>query len=172
MATPREHWILHLLLTKMGIHPFIGAALQRFTKSIRDYNYTNLPWLVPLMRRKYTANGKGYRHLNSQKKAEKALFRGMARNRKLYGVKPWNNNKATVENIMFWKHADYLVHVIEMLDLKSPWELSKAETVSYVQSRNLFKALKGELKTLCPEGKPWVPEEDEAWKKFVFDDIV
>lgn len=172
LATPREHWVLHLLLTKMEIHPFLGAALQRFTKSIRDYKYTNLTWLVPVLRRKYTANGKGYKHLSPQRKAEKTLFRNIARNKSLYGIKPWNNNKATTSNILFWKHADYFIQVIDNLNLKTAWELSKAETVSYVQSRNLFKALNGKLKSLCPTGQPWDPFKDESWKKFVSDDIV
>lgn len=172
LVTPREHWVLHMLLTKMQIHPFLGAALQRFTKAVRDYKYTNLDWLVPLMRRKYTANGKGYKHLASVKQKEKQLFRSMARNKKLYGIKPWNNNKATIANIEFWKHADYLIYVIGLLNLKTPWELSKAENVSYVQSRNLFKAIEGKLSSLCPDGEPWNPENDVSWKEFALDDIV
>jgi hypothetical protein len=91
--------------------------------------------------------------------------------------KPWVNNRACKESTELWKIADYVYYHYQFIPKKKgtngSYRLAQAlglkmsETVS-----NMVLAFNGRLKSLCPGGSPWIPEEDEDWISFSCDDIV
>jgi len=177
-VTFREHFILHLLLVKSG--SFNSCALKRFldqfgrgkNKASTATNLQNL-WRN-FMNNKFVPHNKGKIKLpyvtGSYRYAVGCGGRGRLNNPSLV-CKPWENNKASNESREIWGIADYLYFHYQFIPKKKGnsgcLRLAKAIGTPYSQTlSNVVKAFNGKLKSLCPDGKNWVPDEDQDWKNF------
>lgn len=177
-VTPREHFILHLLLVKTG--EFNSYSLKRFVGNFGKWGdfdgvITHLKdfWMA-YMNRNCVPHNKGKKNLPYVTEEYRRRVgnggRGRLNNPKLK-CKPWLNNRASEASLELWKIADYMHYHYQFIPRKKgtngSYRLSRAlglemsETVS-----NIVLAFNGKLPSLCPEGEPWDPEEDQDWVSF------
>lgn len=184
VVTPREHFILHLLLVKTG--EFNSYALKRFVGNFNKYKdrevaITNLTeFWKEFMFRKCVPHNKGKKNLPyvtpEYRRKVGNSGRGKLLNPKLR-CKPWLNNKSSKATIDLWRMADQLYDRYQTIPKKKGtngcYRLAKAMGLEMTETiRNMVLAFNGKLKSLCPEDKPWVPREDPDWVSFKCDDIV
>lgn len=177
-VSPREHFILHLLLVKTG--EFNAYALKRFVGNFRHKDYpeckiTNLcEFWKTYMFKKVVPFNKGKKNMPyvtpEYRRAVGNSGRGKLLNPKLR-CKPWLNNKSSEATIQLWRMADQMYDRYQTIQKKKgtngsyrlaqAMELKMSETVS-----NIVLAFNGKLKSLCPDGQPWIPREDPDWVSF------
>lgn len=185
-VTPREHFILHLLLVKTG--EFNSYALKRFVGNFnhpesRNEFTTNLAeFWKGYMDRKFIPHNKGKKNLpyvtDEYRRRVGNGGRGRLNNPKLR-CKPWLNFKATEASIELWRMADQLHERYQTINKKKgtngSYRLAQAMGIKMCETiKNMVLAFNGQSPSLCPNGKPWVPEEDPDWIEFSTqcDDIV
>jgi len=174
-VTFREHFILHLLMVKSGLSG--SCALKRFLDQFgrgrnKTSTATNLQqFWRDFMNARFVPHNKGKTGLpyvtESYRHAVGNGGRGRLNNPSLI-CKPWKNNKASNETLEVWGIADYLYFHYQFIPKKKGnngcLRLSKAVGIPPSQTlSNVVKAFNGKLKSLCPSGENWVPEEDRDW---------
>lgn len=177
-VTFREHFILHLLLVKSGL--FKSYSLKRFLDHFgRGKNKTPIATNLPsiwknFMYSRSVPHNKGKTGLpyvtEDYRFAVGCGGRGRLNNPSLV-CKPWDNNNASSKTRALWKIADYLYFRYQFIPRKvgssGCLRLAKATGTPNSQTlSNIVKAFNGDLKSLCPEGNKWIPDEDQDWKTF------
>jgi hypothetical protein len=78
VLTPREHYVVHLLLAKMELTPYIARSITRFLNSPHHHlkcSYTKLDWLGKKIVSKHGYNVPPYRnHATSLSRSAKDLW--------------------------------------------------------------------------------------------------
>jgi|LakMenEpi03Aug12_release.lakeMendotaPanAssembly.Ray.scaffolds.fasta_scaffold418949_2 hypothetical protein len=174
-VTFREHFILHLLLVKSGLSG--SCALKRFLDQFgrgrnKTSTATNLKqFWKDFMNARFVPHNKGKTGLpyvtESYKQAVGKGGRGRLNNPSLV-CKPWKNNKASNETLEVWGIADYLHFHYQFVPKKKGnngcWRLAKAVGIPPSTTlSNIVQAFNGKLKSLCPNGGKWDPNEDQDW---------
>ena len=177
-VTFREHFILHLLLVKSGL--FNSCALKRFLDRFgrgksKNSTATNLQnFWRNFMNGRFVPHNKGKTNLpyvtEGYRHAVGSGGRGRLNNPSLV-CKPWENNRASSATLEIWGMADYLHYHYKFIPRKKGnsgcLRLAKAIGVPHSQTlSNVVSAFNGQLKSLCPNGENWVPDEDLDWKTF------
>ena len=173
-VTFREHFILHLLLVKSGL--FNSCALNRFGRGkSKNSTATNLQnFWRNFMKGRFVPHNKGKTNLpyvtEGYRHAVGSGGRGRLNNPSLV-CKPWENNRASSATLEIWGMADYLHYHYKFIPRKKGnsgcLRLAKAIGVPHSQTlSNVVSAFNGQLKSLCPNGENWVPDEDLDWKTF------
>lgn len=176
-VTYREHFILHLLLCKCGLSwNSLTRFVHRFVRGEqRKSQFSNLSnFWKKAHNKRVTPHNKGKKGLPYVTEEYRISVgnggRGKLNNPSLV-CKPWRNNRFTPESLEIWKMADYLHYVYQFIPKKKGCNgsdrLAKAVGVSPSQAlSNVVNAFNGNLKSLCPGGENWVPDEDVDWKNF------